>query len=69
MVANLRREGIPEGRIRLVGDVMYDAALFYGARADERSCVLERLGLAPKSYILGTTQAIFEARFHYSMTY
>jgi len=27
-VENLRREGIPEERIYLVGDVMYDAALF-----------------------------------------
>lgn len=53
-VVNLRREGIAESHIRLVGDVMYDAALFYGARADERSDVLERLDLVPKSYILGT---------------
>lgn len=32
---NLAREGLPEARIHLVGDVMYDAALFYraGARA------------------------------------
>ena len=27
-VDNLRREGLPEGRIRRVGDVRYDAALF-----------------------------------------
>lgn len=29
-VQNLRREGIPEERIHLVGDVMYNAALYYG---------------------------------------
>ena len=70
---NLRREGIAESHIRLVGDVMYDAALFYGARAEERSDVLERLDVVPKSYILGTIhraentddparlEAIFEA--------
>ena len=51
---NLRHEGITESRIRLVGDVMFDAALFYGERAEARSRVLDRLGLAPKSYILGT---------------
>lgn len=31
--ANLLNEGIAEGRIRLVGDVMYDAALFYKEKA------------------------------------
>ena len=51
---NLRRDGIAESHIRLVGDVMYDAAFFYGARADEWSGVLERLDLVPKSYMLGT---------------
>jgi len=53
-VTNLRREGIAESHIRLVGDVMYDAALFYGERAEARSRILDRLGLVPKSYILGT---------------
>jgi UDP-GlcNAc3NAcA epimerase len=33
-VMNLRHEGIPEERIKLVGDVMYDAALFYGKKAE-----------------------------------
>ena len=32
-VRNLRGEGIPEERIKLVGDVMHDAALFYGAKS------------------------------------
>lgn len=32
-VSNLRREGIPENKIHLVGDVMYDAALFYAEKA------------------------------------
>ncbi|HET8721212.1 MAG TPA: UDP-N-acetylglucosamine 2-epimerase (non-hydrolyzing) [Nitrospira sp.] len=53
-VANLRREGLPEERIRLVGDVMYDAALFYGARAREESRILDRLGLQPDGYVLAT---------------
>jgi UDP-GlcNAc3NAcA epimerase len=52
-VANLHREGIRAG-IEQVGDVMYDASLFYRDRARERSRVLERLNLEPKSYILAT---------------
>jgi len=53
-VENLCREGIPEERIHLVGDVMYDAALIYGEKARRESRVLERLGLKPESYILVT---------------
>lgn len=53
-VRNLLREGIPEDRIHLVGDVMYDAALYYGVKAERESRILERLGLAPKGYILAT---------------
>lgn len=30
---NLKKEGLPEARIHQVGDVMYDAALFYRTRA------------------------------------
>jgi UDP-GlcNAc3NAcA epimerase len=48
-VVNLRREGIAESHIRLVGDVMLDAALFFGARADEQSRVLERLDIPPRA--------------------
>lgn len=53
-VENLRREGIPEERIHLVGDVMYDAALFYGEKARRESRILERLELKPKGYVLVT---------------
>ena len=53
-VANLRREGFADARIHLVGDVMYDAALYYGTAAKSRSPLLEELGLEPKSYILAT---------------
>lgn len=51
---HLRREGAAPERVRPVGDVMYDAALYFGARSEERSRVLEALGLAPKGYVLGT---------------
>lgn len=53
-VQNLRREGIREERIRLVGDVMYDAAVFYGDKAERESRILEQLGLEPQGYILAT---------------
>ena len=51
---NLRREGIPEVRIHQVGDVMCDAALFYAAKAEAESRILEKLGLKSKKYILAT---------------
>ena len=35
--ANLQREGVPASAICLVGDVMFDAALRYGARAERRA--------------------------------
>ncbi|MGI6601608.1 MAG: non-hydrolyzing UDP-N-acetylglucosamine 2-epimerase [Dethiobacteria bacterium] len=53
-VRNLRGEGIPEERIKLVGDVMHDAALFYGAKAEIKSDILERLQINRKGYILAT---------------
>ncbi|MEJ5336111.1 MAG: UDP-N-acetylglucosamine 2-epimerase (non-hydrolyzing) [Thermus sp.] len=53
-VQNLLREGISPDRIHLVGDVMYDAALYYGEKAEKHSQILKRLGLVPKGYILAT---------------
>jgi UDP-GlcNAc3NAcA epimerase len=51
-VANLAAEVVPPDKTFLVGDVMYDAALFYGARAQEEC--LDRLGLKKKEYVLTT---------------
>lgn len=53
-VSNLLREGIPEKRIRQVGDVMYDAARYYGNVADERSQILKQLEVQSKGYVLAT---------------
>jgi UDP-GlcNAc3NAcA epimerase len=63
-VENLKREGFSnlyptadisrQPLIIQVGDVMYDAALFYAAKAAGKSCILETLGLIPKKYILAT---------------
>lgn len=53
-LAHLHAEGIPETRVRLVGDVMYDAARLHGERAERQSAILETLGLVPGHYVLAT---------------
>ncbi len=52
-VDNLANEGIRDG-VHNVGDVMYDASLFYRARANERSTIIETLQLQPHEYVLAT---------------
>ncbi|MGE0607238.1 MAG: non-hydrolyzing UDP-N-acetylglucosamine 2-epimerase [Pirellulales bacterium] len=52
-VGHLRDEGIPPGRIRWVGDVMFDVALHYGPRADQ-SDILKTLQVQPRKYILAS---------------
>ena len=53
-VENLEREGLSAEKIHRVGDVMYDAALYYGSRARERSRLLQDLGLVSGQYVLAT---------------
>ena len=60
-VENLEKEGFPHqltARIRQtmvnVGDVMYDAALYYGDRAQDKSWIMETLALASKTFVLAT---------------
>ena len=53
-VVNLKNEGISQDKIFLVGDVMYDAALYYSKRAAEKSRILETYQLQPQQYILAT---------------
>ena len=50
-VANLQNEGFGD-RVHLVGDVMYDAAIHYGAQVEPSR--LERLGVEPGAYVLAT---------------
>jgi UDP-GlcNAc3NAcA epimerase len=50
---HLKREGISPQKIQLVGDVMYDAALYYGPLAAQ-SPIVERLGLTKKRFALVT---------------
>jgi len=51
---NLLREGFDASRVHVVGDVMYDAALFYGEKADLTSEILTDLTLKPHEYVLTT---------------
>jgi UDP-N-acetylglucosamine 2-epimerase len=53
-VHNLNSEGITKQGIHLVGDVMYDAALFYQDKAQQVSRVLEQLDLNKQDFILAT---------------
>lgn len=53
-VEQLLREGVPAGRIRLSGDVMYDASLHYARKAEAESTILSRLRLEDRGYILAT---------------
>jgi UDP-N-acetylglucosamine 2-epimerase (non-hydrolysing) len=52
-VANLRNEGVPEEKIFFVGNVMIDTLLRFRDRAMQ-SDILQRYGLAAKSYALAT---------------
>jgi UDP-GlcNAc3NAcA epimerase len=52
-VGNLATEGITRG-VHAVGDVMYDSTLFAIERGKTRSTIVERLGLAPRSYAVAT---------------
>ncbi|WP_461533206.1 non-hydrolyzing UDP-N-acetylglucosamine 2-epimerase [Sinomicrobium sp.] len=51
---NLLSEGVNKHKIKYSGDVMYDAALFYGKMADDKSTILEDIGEREKEYILCT---------------
>src|SRR5688572_28510249 len=52
--ANLSREGLGDDRAHLVGDIMYDAALFYAAKAEARSTINATRGLPDRGYVLVT---------------
>jgi UDP-GlcNAc3NAcA epimerase len=52
-VNNLKAEGIESG-VMNVGDVMYDASLFYRGMARKNSSILESLSLTDETYVLVT---------------
>lgn len=51
---HLSREGADPGRVHVVGDVMFDASLRFAKVADEKSSVVEDLGLTERGYVLVT---------------
>lgn len=51
---NLIREGIVRDRIHQVGDVMYDAAIYYGKKAERTSTILDDLNLHRGEFVLAT---------------
>ena len=64
-VRNLRGEGMNgllgerfansrTQKVVLSGDVMYDNSMYFSAMADEKSDIIERLGLKPKQFVLAT---------------
>ncbi|MDA0841614.1 MAG: UDP-N-acetylglucosamine 2-epimerase (non-hydrolyzing) [Planctomycetota bacterium] len=53
-VENLHREGFADEAIHCVGDVMYDAALYYAETAKRESQILEKNALRPQEFILCT---------------
>ena len=52
-VENLRNEGITQG-VYHVGDVMYDATLYFANQAESCSTILQELALSHKNYYLAT---------------
>lgn len=78
-VENLESEGIFGRPVQLTGDVMYDAALYYGEKAKRQSTVLEDLGLTRTGFLLATVHraentddparlgAVFEALLEVSL--
>ena len=53
-VDNLAAEGLGGDKVRLVGDVMYDAALYFGDKAEHQSRVLQVVGVERCQYVLLT---------------
>ncbi len=52
-VRNLAAEGVA-GEVHLVGDVMADVSIAFRDIAEERSSILEELGVEPGSYLVAT---------------
>lgn len=53
-VRNLAAEGIRGDTVRMVGDIMFDAALYFGCKAERASTVLREVRVEPGGYILLT---------------
>ncbi len=53
-VKNLTAEGIADKKVHMTGDVMYDAALYFGRKAEKESSILKDVGIREKAYVLAT---------------
>jgi UDP-GlcNAc3NAcA epimerase len=53
-VKNLNNEGIDSNKIKQVGDVMYDAAIYYGKKVEQNNTLLQELKIESKKYALVT---------------
>lgn len=55
-VNNLKKEGYQNfnSRILKVGDVMYDAAIFYGNQSSQKSNIISRLNLQNRRFVVST---------------
>jgi UDP-GlcNAc3NAcA epimerase len=53
-VDNLAEEGLKDQKVSVSGDVMYDAALFYGEKAEAKKALLDKIAVQHESYILVT---------------
>ena len=53
-VRNLSKENIQGEKVCNVGDVLYDASIYYGEKAEKSSNILKKLNLDSKKYILAT---------------
>nr|WP_288009574.1 UDP-N-acetylglucosamine 2-epimerase (non-hydrolyzing) [Kyrpidia sp.] len=53
-VENLKKEGVMEKNIFFTGDVMYDAALYFGSQAETMSTILQETRVRPKEFALIT---------------
>ena len=53
-IENLKAEGISGTNVHNIGDVMYDAALYYGTRASSVSKILDQVDIDPHQYVLAT---------------
>lgn len=53
-VDNLAAEGLRGDKVRLVGDVMYDAAIYFGEKAEGHSAILQTIGVERGQYVLLT---------------
>jgi UDP-GlcNAc3NAcA epimerase len=52
--SNLQKEGFDKGRVHNVGDIMYEAVLYYQHLAAARSRIIENLGVRKNEYALAT---------------